>query len=1118
MLATNVNITGDYTVFQSVWMQGECSGAPTSMYTFDQTTNGTLVFQDAINAFLPPTCGLDPVNVNEGCCVVSLDNAIPEPYASQSFHFITTLDNSDFPKSAVGTNYCKLTAKDNSSLSGLQQVYYKADGSCIDQNYICTSDGTLQVYNDKECQGKFLSYKTNNKTIQDALMGNVSLSFIDVLQGGETYQWTTYTPQTLLVPKFHIPMEILSICCYICSTILSFAIFVYFIVKYNQKRTNYMLFFLLSQLLWMLWTIFEDVYYNTVFESNETLSIFTQTKRALFCAASLTTVLNTSYFIIGFNNLNGKIWGSMIYVSVVVAHLVFAGSWYLQYSADHADPDGNFVSFVLSWNKWEPFWSIFTMIYDTVPSFFVAIKLVQSATVEQTSAIRSLWILHQRDKRFSFLNLSQLANATLFFILICLSYYTGVLMSDRNVLALSGVMTLIWAIHGALNCLFIEHIKILMSIRSEISRSNTLTSKSILITDPQIVQHLNILDYYSLRMAINLPLDPIFSFTAYKESTALIRKKDPSKYIQLKTANPKSFNYICLKGHIVQFKKSLPETSPDEQLAILTNMVNTPKSFHPEIALGLFENLPDFDLVDDLFFICVANGALSTVQKLLSNENVDPSHGDNRSILLAAKLNNPLMVSLLLGDERVDPTDQDDILLKSVADNNQMDILSLLLEEERIYLNAEDNYVIRTSCTNGNVEMVKSLLHYELVDPADMENEAIRTAASNGHYEIVKLLLEDQRVDPSDLDNEAIGEACKNGHLKIVKALLKDSRVDPSDGNNYCICIASEYGFFDIVKVLMDDERVDPSADNNHSIQVAAENNHLPIMQLLLADKRTDISADDYYSVKIAANMGHLDILKYIFSELNVPPNIKDDCAVQEACEGGQFETVKYLLGFENVDSSVDENYPIRVAAEYGFISIVKILMEHPKVDPADLDNYAIGKAAENGHYDVVQLLLDDIRVNAADDDNYAVRLAANNGHTAIVKLLLTDPRVDPTADDGYALGWAAQDGHLDTVKFLLSDNRIDPAVDNQYAIRFACQNGHIEVVKFLLNDPRVDPTVDDNFCIRIAMKRGYKDMVELLLSDPRVGENGYEDMEEYSSGFGKLVNMFRELTAIPIV
>ncbi|KAJ3259712.1 hypothetical protein HK103_001973 [Boothiomyces macroporosus] len=480
MLATNVNMTGPYTVFQSVWMQGECSGAPTSMYTFDQTTNGTLVFQDAINEYLPPTCGLDPQDVNQGCCVVSLDPTIPQPYSSQTYHFITTLDSSDFPKSAVGTSYCKLISKDNSSLFGFQQVYYKADGSCIDNNYMCTSDGTLQVYSGKDCKGNFLSYSTNNKTIQDATIGNVSLSFIDVLQGSETYKWTTYTPQTLLVPKFHIPMEILSIISYVVSTIVSVAIFVYFVVKYHQKRTNYMLFFLLSQLLWVLWTIFEDVYYNTIFLNGETLSIFTQTKRVLFCAATLTTVLNTTYFIVGFNNLSGKIWGHLIYFGVIAVHVVFAGSWYLTYANDHADPNGSFAAFVEAWFKWEPFWSIFTIIYDTVPSFFVAVKLVQSATVERTSALGSLWILHQRDKRFSFLNLSQLANAALYFVLICLSYYTSVLMTDRNVLALSGVVTLIWAIHGALNCLFIEHIKILMSIRSEISRSNTLTSKSIL--------------------------------------------------------------------------------------------------------------------------------------------------------------------------------------------------------------------------------------------------------------------------------------------------------------------------------------------------------------------------------------------------------------------------------------------------------------------------------------------------------------------------------------------------------------------------------------------------------------------------------------------------------------
>ncbi|KAJ3313792.1 hypothetical protein HDV04_001596 [Boothiomyces sp. JEL0838] len=213
---------------------------------------------------------------------------------------------------------------------------------------------------------------------------------------------------------------------------------------------------------------------------------YAEIRGCIFNLAAITTVLNTANFIIGFQSITERHIKISIYASIILLHIILAGGnyftyWYL------ASGNGSI------WQKWihlVPVWTVLMFIFNTVPSFTIAVPLVKNSEylrkMSTFSAIKKLLVI---DKKFALLVLLQTANTISVLVFYYIQEFTQSLESDRNFLSMSGVLALLYALHTGINCLFIEHIRAILhfgagyssSIKSataDLGYSNPLTASS----------------------------------------------------------------------------------------------------------------------------------------------------------------------------------------------------------------------------------------------------------------------------------------------------------------------------------------------------------------------------------------------------------------------------------------------------------------------------------------------------------------------------------------------------------------------------------------------------------------------------------------------------------------
>jgi len=152
------------------------------------------------------------------------------------------------------------------------------------------------------------------------------------------------------------------------------------------------------------------------------------------------------------------------------------------------------------------------------------------------------------------------------------------------------------------------------------------------------------------------------------------------------------------------------------------------------------------------------NGSLATVDHLMRNNLVDPSHSYNDPIRSASYEGHLAIVDRLLQDPRVDPTIQDDCeanALQIACCGNHVEVVDRLLQDPRVDLNA----------------------------PRDGPNTPLFIASVEGHLQIVRRIL---REPPTRLDldvvHDAWSEASDRGSIEEVTL---NYLFDYLDINNY---------------------------------------------------------------------------------------------------------------------------------------------------------------------------------------------------------------------------------------------------------------------------------------------------------------------------------------------
>ncbi|KAJ3319836.1 hypothetical protein HDV06_005886 [Boothiomyces sp. JEL0866] len=462
-------------IFQIGWLNNSyCSSAPNTMYSFSGITT-TLFNQTSNEQYSLTSCGSNLFPMHGGCCYSNLDTNYLSGYASlvQRAAFD---DRSNFPVSSIGAKYCHLKAQSNDSLYGYSDIWYKGDYTCVDSYYACGSTGSFITYTQMGCTGNSTSVQLNStsSTVDLGLMGNVSAEFVTIGEGSESYTWIAYIPSAFLVYRYQAPMEILSLFCYLCAIGVSLGVFGYSFGKFIKTKSLYLTVVMISQLLWVLWTVMDFGYYNILFPSDASTQDYNEIDGCLFNLATLTTVFNTANFIIGFRNVTSLKIKVFLFSAIVLFHIIFAGGNYFNYMF-LTYGSGTF------WQKWLqllPIWSLSMFIFNTVPAFLVAIPLVKSTDslrgISTGNAIRKLFVI---DTNFTLLFSLQILNTIAIVIFYSIQQYTQIPGSDRNFLSMSGIFALNYAIHAGINSLFMEHLRsILMSSVMFSSRSKDIQS------------------------------------------------------------------------------------------------------------------------------------------------------------------------------------------------------------------------------------------------------------------------------------------------------------------------------------------------------------------------------------------------------------------------------------------------------------------------------------------------------------------------------------------------------------------------------------------------------------------------------------------------------------------
>jgi hypothetical protein len=419
-------------------------------------------------------CGNLVAPKSKGCCYSSLDLELSLGLQSGSFHLVEGRTNSNAPLSANDQFYCSLGSVSGSSL-GYESLWIQPSDTCVENYYVCSKDGTLQVYPEESCKGRQERFTLTNQLQQiNSSRGRLNAQFSTISGATVQYSWTAFTPSAFLVPRFQIIGDYLGTAMFSLAVLGACGTVLYFVHKLREKQTRYMLFFLISQIIWFIWVIAKMAYYFIVFDTNEQFMLYSQIMNVVFNFATISTVFNSAAFLVKFQHVKSKSYILVFYSCLFLLHLVMSGALYL----DYLRFSGPIIDFIKTWNKFAIAWIVFMFVFNLLPSLFVTSALLQFQ--DQDSSIFTRFVnLHRADSRFSRLAMSQ--------IIVIIGYAscailknTEALRNDRNWLGMDGFLAFFLVWHSILNCLFIDNVGIIAQLRSRMQSSHekSMTSHS----------------------------------------------------------------------------------------------------------------------------------------------------------------------------------------------------------------------------------------------------------------------------------------------------------------------------------------------------------------------------------------------------------------------------------------------------------------------------------------------------------------------------------------------------------------------------------------------------------------------------------------------------------------
>jgi hypothetical protein len=465
-------------VFSSQWVTGDCQGPPNTMFLFDLKSDGKTpteteiwpsFYEFVVDEYSMGICGNLIAPKSRGCCYSSLDTTLSNGLQSGSFQPLEGRPTSNAPAAANNQFYCSLGSTTREELT-YNSLWILPTNTCVEKHYVCSKDGVLQVFPQENCQGAVERFQLNNTAQQiSTIKGRFNAQFGIIQDGSVQYSWTAFTPSAFLVPRFQIVGDFLGTAMFSLAVLGATGTVVYFIRKFSEKRTSYMKFFLISQIVWFFWVVAKMAYYYIIFDTNQQFMIYSQIMNVVFNLATVSTVLNSAAFLIKFQHLKSKIHRALFYSCLVLLHLVLSGALYFDYFRF----DGPYIEMIKKWNQFAIAWIVFMFIFNMLPSIFVTSALLQFQD-QDSSLTRRFINLHHMDARFSRLALSQFA-VIIGYATCAVLKNTAILLNDRNYLGMDAFLAFFLVWHSILNCLFIQNVGVITQLKSRMKSSNGIS-------------------------------------------------------------------------------------------------------------------------------------------------------------------------------------------------------------------------------------------------------------------------------------------------------------------------------------------------------------------------------------------------------------------------------------------------------------------------------------------------------------------------------------------------------------------------------------------------------------------------------------------------------------------
>lgn len=281
------------------------------------------------------------------------------------------------PKSADEVNYCTFGAKADpatgtlpnpASLGGYLQVYYLANGGCIEHYYRCKSDGTFHVFNEFGCKGgaaESLVLQRIGTRFNSSRFGSVDGVFLKLKDTKVEMGWTTYWPPLKLVPHYHNGLEILETILFIIAMGMELLICGILYGKYRQGQNEQMLFLLVTQCSIFVFIVLRMAYLYAIFDNYYAMAGLGYVQLIMYSLSTGLVTLYTAHSIVLVIQPTECI-SFAIYAGTVLVHIVTAGASYFcifKFLVEYIGLEW----FVYYWSKLFSVWLFVFFLTTTLP-------------------------------------------------------------------------------------------------------------------------------------------------------------------------------------------------------------------------------------------------------------------------------------------------------------------------------------------------------------------------------------------------------------------------------------------------------------------------------------------------------------------------------------------------------------------------------------------------------------------------------------------------------------------------------------------------------------------------------------------------------------------------------